>query len=1402
MVKRKKIISILLIMIILFSNFQSIVLAKLIGGSRNLTSVGACRRNVEFKFSVGWSDIKCDYIAYVEDGKKYAAYCIMHGKDGVDELGDYTVDITKLLEDEKLYRVIINGFPYKTAKELGVENDYDAYMATKQAVNCVMLDRNVRECYRGKNEAGDKIVDAIERLTNIGRNGTQKYQEADINISKSGSLTEEGNYYTQLFTVSSSVNISNYDIVATSNMPSGAYIADTNNKAQTSFSGGEKFKLVIPKSSMNKDIDVAINVMGKCKTFPVLYGKTRIANSQDYAVATDPFGDYSNIITASYKLNNGAIKINKIDSQTSKPIANVTFQLTNSNGTVVGTSKTNSSGIATFENLYQGNYKLKEISTNSNYVLNSTEFDVAVEYNKTTTKTITNNHKEGNLKVVKIDSETQTPIANVSFELKNSDGAVVGTGKTDSKGELTFKNLRIGKYTLKETATNSNYILNNTNFEVDIEYNKTVTKTVKNNHKKGNLKINKIDAETKNAIEGVVFQLYKSDGTVIGTGTTNKEGIVNFNNVRIGNYLLKEIKTNDNYILNSNEMNITIEHDKTKSLTVTNEHKRGNLFINKVDKDNHKVALGNVVFDLYSYEFDRIIGEYKTNVDGEISIDNLRIGKYSLIEKNTGKWYNLANDTEVNVRWNETVDTLIENELKKGVIKVIKTDAENKEIRIPNVKFEVLDENNNVLEEIITDSNGEAITNRYAIRDYEKIKIHEIEANEWYVLNDEIKTVELKENEIVNLNIKNEKKKGQVRVIKVDLEDNEIRIPNVEFEVIDESGRVVDKLTTDESGEAVSKKLPIDQEYRLKEIKTNEDYILNEEIKTVTLTYDQITDIVFENEKKKGQIEIYKVDSQNNETKLEGVEFQIINYKDEVVETIKTDSDGYAITSKISIGDYKIKEISLGTNEEYILSDEIKTIEVEADKIKNIKFENDHKKGNLKIYKVDLDNNTIPVSDVEFEIVDKDGYKYNAISDENGIAYVENIRTGIVTIRETKTNKIYKLSEETYEAEIKWEETEEITIANEKLKGQIEVYKIDAEDKEIKLEGVEFQVINSNDEIIETIVTDKDGYAITSRIPIGEYRLKEVKTDNMHILNEEIIKVDVTTDIVSKLEITNERIKGQIKVIKTSEDDNFINEKEAGNPIENVKFEVYDSNNKLVDEIITSAEGIAITKLLDKGTYSIKEVKSGEWYLLNESIFTAEIKEHKEIVNVEITNESEKPSVDIEKTGIIQTTANQEIKYDFVIKNTGNVPLSDFTWIDSLPTDYVRITKLITGTYNQDLNYSIYYKTNNNDYKLLKDNLNTQVNNYIDFTKLELETDEYITEFKADFGTVGVGFESVINPYIFVRVNSDVEDDDVFTNKTRIEGYNKTYMVWDEDDHTTKIYEKEIEVKKLPRTGK
>ena len=541
-----------------------------------------------------------------------------------------------------------------------------------------------------------------------------------------------------------------------------------------------------------------------------------------------------------------------------------------------------------------------------------------------------------------------------------------------------------------------------------------------------------------------------------------------------------------------------------------------------------------------------------------------------------------------------------------------------------------------------------------------------------------------------------------------------------------------------------------------------------------------------------------KTDEKTND-KLANIKFNVKYENGDNIGDFVTGKNGMITIENLKPSKVIITELE--TDEEHILDTTKTNATLTFGETTTVNIDNERKTGSLKIYKVDLDDEKIPVPDVEFEIIDKDGFKYQGITDQNGVLRIDNIRTGLVSIKEIKTNSIYELSEETYTTKIQWNELSEITIKNEKLKGQVEVLKVDAEDEEYKLEGVKFQVINSNNEVVEEIVTDSTGCATTSRLPIGEYLLKEMQTDDMHILNEEPIKVTVNTDEISKITIENERIKGKIKVIKTSSEDSPITNDKAGTPIPDVKFEVYNSKNELVDTIITSEAGVAITKLLDKDCYIVKEVQSGKWYLLNENEFTAEIKEHNEIVELNITNEPEKPSVDIEKTGLIQTTANEEIRCNFHIKNTGNTKLDKFTWYDYLPTDYVRITRLITGTYNQDLNYSIYYKTNKNDYRLLKDNLNTQVNNYIDFSNIELEEGEYVTEFKADFGTVDIGFESVIDPYIFTTVNDTVQDDDTFTNKTRIEGYNDTYLVWDEDDHTTKVYEKKLEVKKLPRTG-
>lgn len=738
--------------------------------------------------------------------------------------------------------------------------------------------------------------------------------------------------------------------------------------------------------------------------------------------------------------------------------------------------------------------------------------------------------------------------------------------------------------------------------------------------------------------------------------------------------------------------------------------------------------------------------------------------------------------------------------LELASLKIHKSDDETGEA-IANTKFELRDaETNSLVRTVETDENGFAEILNIEPKKY---VLYEIKSNDNYIKNDEPITIEINAGETKEIEVTNHHKEGKLRVIKVDSRDMTTPIKGVRFEVysIDEN-KLIQTIETDENGEA-NLQLRTGK-YRIKEISTGENYILNTEEKEFVIEYNTITELKLGNDIKKACIEINKVDADYKDIKLANVKFEIKDETGKIVDTLITNEQGYAKSKPLAI-DKKYVVVETEVSFPYILNSEELNVTFENANNVVLNITNKHKEGSLKIYKTDKDNNRIGIGNVEFDLYSDEFQKVigTYYTDVNGEIHIQGLRTGKFFLIEKNTNQWYELNDEKIEIEIK-EGENEITVENELKKGRIKVIKVDEEDNTIKIPDVEFDVLDENDNILETIKTDMNGEAFTSYYPIRDYEklyIREKNTNEKYVLDDTLHEVVLEEGDIDFI-FENKKIKGQIKVIKIAEEDNKITGDKAGTPIPNVSFGVYDENKNFIEKITTDENGVAITSEMDKGLYFIKEMQgeTGEWYQLNENEYSAEIKKDGEIVELEIANKPDNPEIDVEKEGIIQTTANEEIKYEFSIKNTGNVPLDNFTWYDFLPTDYITVTKLITGTYNQDLNYAIYYKTNKNDYRLLRDNLNTKVNNYIDFSVLELEDDEFVTEFKAEFGTVNVGFTSVESPQLFVKVKSTVKNEDTFTNETKVDGYHKTYYVYDEDNHTTEIYEKEIEVK-LPRTG-
>ena len=681
----KRVVALLMLLSIFISSISSISVASTEISKAKLQDKGVIPYHLQYwkESAKTWSYVIASYVTYTENGKEYPAYCLNKELPGIGqedgEYDSYFVDVSKVIDNVKVWRVIINGYPYKTPSQLGLKNKQEAFLATKQAVYCILYNYNPKTRYRSKaqgaDDRGDAMRTAIINLVDIGLNGKQTPYTDGISAKKVGSLTKEGNYYSQEYKIDCGVTASEYTITATSGMPIGAIITNTSGSKKTTFKGTENFKIKIPVSSLNNDVKIKFSIQGKAQTYPVFYGRTRISGTQNFALTFDPLGDVTGSGNLEFKTNNGRIQINKTDDETKSPISGVTFQLTKKDGTVISNATTNEKGVATFSSLYPGDYKLKEVSTDKNYVLNNKQFDVNVTYNETTTKNITNSRKKGNLKIF------------------------------------------------------------------------------------------------------------------------------------------------------------------------------------KVDKDNHKITLSGVKFDLYSEEFKKVVGTYTTDKNGEIQVNNLRIGNYKLIEKSTGKWYNLnEKEIPIEIKWNTTTENTIENEAKKGQLRVIKVDKDNNKVLLEGVEFEVLDEQGNVLEKITTDKNGEALTSRYPMKDYSKLKIRESHTLENYVLSDKIETITLEENKIKNITFQNEKKKGKIKIIKVDKDNKEVKLEGVKFDVVDEQGNIVDTIVTNSNGEATTKSLPIDSEYTVIERETKKEYKLTEETQKITLEQDEIKNITFENEKRKGQL--------------------------------------------------------------------------------------------------------------------------------------------------------------------------------------------------------------------------------------------------------------------------------------------------------------------------------------------------------------------------------------------------------------------------------------------------------------------------------------------------------------------------------------------------------------------
>ena len=396
-------IKVLIIATILFVfnmlNFTNAVHAESINAA-NIYSIGDCGKLLTYKGMI----VKVNYVQYMQDGIEYPAYCMDKTKQGVENI-PYTVSVQSAIQDVGLWRVIINGYPYKTIQELGVANKEEAFTATKQAVYCYIHGNNPND-YGAIGEAGERTLNAMKKVISDAQNSSETKISSTITINKNDDKWKqdenEKNYVSKTYTISALASIEKYKITVTKENGQdigGIKLTDINNKEKVEFNPNEKFKILIPIKNMTEDGNFNIQVDAKVKTKPILYGTAPNSGYQDYALTAATYEDGTGKVQDEYTKNETKIIIIKKDQDEGTLLQGVEFELLNEKKETVYTGlKTNEEGKIVIENLVPGVYYLRETNAIDGYKETNEDIELKIELDEEITITV-NNIKEEKPKV-------------------------------------------------------------------------------------------------------------------------------------------------------------------------------------------------------------------------------------------------------------------------------------------------------------------------------------------------------------------------------------------------------------------------------------------------------------------------------------------------------------------------------------------------------------------------------------------------------------------------------------------------------------------------------------------------------------------------------------------------------------------------------------------------------------------------------------------------------------------------------------------------------------------------------------------------------------------------------------------------------------------------------------------
>ncbi|MCR2027026.1 SpaA isopeptide-forming pilin-related protein [Anaerotruncus colihominis] len=643
----------------------------------------------------------------------------------------------------------------------------------------------------------------------------------------------------------------------------------------------------------------------------------------------------------------GAIIIQKRDSATDQPLPGAEFRVTTAAGCevgldgVIGTSTLTQNGIFTTDaqgeikitNLAPGAYVLTEIKAPTGYVMDTASTNVVIGQGGDTQTVIVKNSKAGTLVIDKRDSLTGKPLQGVTFKVTTSTGEFVpaengqissnGLYFTDKDGKITINGV-VGTLVVTETATIPGYTIDEATRTQTVVVNPNDTQTLHfTNTPSTTLVIEKYIEGTTTPLKGVTFLVTDSSGAVVGNSNgefiTDENGRIVLNDLTPGTTVTaREVKALEGYVLDGQPKSILIKAGEVQTLRFYNA-KQGTIVVKKLDKQTNEplagvefqitYADGSYLDDDYGHLSSK--GLYKTDANGEIRISGV-VGTLVITETKPLPGYVMDEGTKTQtVKVNPTdTQTITVYNTKVGGLTIIKKDEETGE-RISGVQFEIRKLNGEIVGTYTTDRSGVI-----SLPEAEKgwYQVTELKAAKGYQLDSQPYQIEVKDGGTATLEITN-RQTGSAIIHKIDSVTGK-GIFGVKFLLSDAKGNPVGTYESDNEGYVYVDGGLADGKYTIREIECAEGYILDTQPKTIYVEYGGCTTITWKNTAITGQLQITKTSADYNSmngwpagTPIPGTVFEVYHYRTgNLVDTIRTDKNGVAVSKPLPLGRYKVVE--------------------------------------------------------------------------------------------------------------------------------------------------------------------------------------------------------------------------------------------------------------------------------------------------------------------------------------------------------------------------------------------------------------------------------------------------------------------------------------------------------------